>query len=253
MQYEMQLFEYEAENVFRVIDRDGEPWFVLSEVCAQLEIVNASDAAGRLDDDEKDTIGITNSIGRSRRAIIINESGLYRLIFRSQKPAAKQFKKWVTSEVLPSIRKTGQFGGRVPAFIQRFNANWDRVAPGHFSVISELVIRLWGRLEQVGHVMADKTRAGIELRPDVSVGSCFAKWLCLHHPEAADDFSIYMHVTPKREVEARQYPMKYLHLFVQYVDEVWIPERATAYFKERDPGAVPYLPKLLPKPLKKVA
>ena len=248
MQFELQLFEYEEENVFRVIDRNGEPWFVLSEVCRQLGVNNVSDAAARLDDDEKDNIDIIDAIKRKRKTRIINESGLYSLILTSRKAEAKRFKKWVTSEVLPTIRKTGSYGRKVPAFIRRFNANWDRVSPGHFSVISELVIRLWGRLEQVGHVMADKTKEGVELRPDVSVGRCFAEWLRQNHPEAGDDFSYYTHKTPETEVEARQYPIKYLPLFIQFVDERWIPEKATNYFKQRDPAAVPHIPKLLPPP-----
>jgi hypothetical protein len=109
--------------------------------------------------------------------IVINESGLYSLILRSDKPQAKKFKKWVTSEVLPSIRRTGGYAGGVPAFIRRFNHNWDRIDVGHFSVLSKLVVRLWGRLEQVGCRMKDQSATGIELRPDVSVGLRFSKWL----------------------------------------------------------------------------
>jgi prophage antirepressor-like protein len=75
-----------------------------------------------------------------RPTVVINESGLYNLILSSRKPEAKRFKKWVTSEVLPSIRKTGSYNGRVPAFIRRYNENWDRVEAGYFLVISELVI-----------------------------------------------------------------------------------------------------------------
>lgn len=248
MQYQLQLFEDENENQFRVIDREGEPWFILSEVCNHLEIANHRDAAGRLDDDEKDAVGITDANGRPRITTIINESGLYNLILGSRKPAAKKFRKWITSEVLPAIRTTGGYGSRVPAFIQRYNDNWDRVDTGYFSVISELTVRLYGRLENVGHLMADKTDDGKELRPDVSVGRCFAKWFSENHPEHADDFKTYIHKTPETEIEARQYPLKYLPAFIEYVDEVWIPERAEQYFKKRDPKALPYLPKLLPKP-----
>lgn len=197
MQYVLQIFEDEEHDEFRVFDRDGEPWFVLSEVCRRLEIANHSDAALRLDDDEKDTIGITDSIGRARRTHIINESGLYSLILSSRKPAAKRFKKWVTSEVLPSIRQTGGYHGRIPAFIRRYNANWDRIDFGYFSVISELTIRLWGRLELVGHIMADKAPNGVENRPDVSVGRLFAKWLRYTHPNVCDDYKKYIHVTPE--------------------------------------------------------
>lgn len=144
MQYAMKVFEYEQHQKFRVIDRDGEPWFVLNEVCKQLGIGNVSDAARRLDDDEKDDFDIIDVAGRKQKFIIINESGLYSVILTSRKPEAKRFKKWVTSEVLPSIRKTGGYGGKIPAFIRRYNDNWDRVEPGYFSVINELTVRLLG-------------------------------------------------------------------------------------------------------------
>ena len=125
MQYTMQIFEYEDNDQFRVIDHNGEPWFVLAEVCKKLGIVNTGDAASSLDEDERMTIGITDSQkgtrGGARQMTIINESGLYSLVLRSRKPEAKRFKKWITSEVLPSIRKTGSYGGHVPAFIKRYN------------------------------------------------------------------------------------------------------------------------------------
>jgi prophage antirepressor-like protein len=250
MQYAMKVFEYEHHEKFSVIDRDGEPWFVLNEVCAKLEIANPSDAASRLDDDEKDTIGITDSIGRSRKTTIINESGLYSVILRSVKPEAKRFKKWITSEVLPSIRKTGGYGGKVPAFIRRYNDNWDRVDSGYFSVIGELTVRLWGRLEMAGHTMADRAPDGREIRPDVSVGRLFADWLSEKHPALKGNISYYLHKTPEWEGEARQYPVLMLPLYIEFVDTVWIPEHSERYPSTRDPSALPYLPKLLPSAAK---
>jgi len=247
MQYTMQVFEYEDKDEFRVMDRNGEPWFVLSEVCKKLGIANASDAATRLDEDEKDTIGITDSIGRGRNTQIINESGLYSIILTSRKAGAKKFKKWVTSEVLPAIRKTGQYGGKVPAFIKRFNENWDRVPSTHFSVINELAYRLWGRLEMVGHTMADRAPNGVQLRPDGSVGKLFAKWLDENHPDVCSSYSYYSHKTDEWEGDVRMYPRALLALFLEYVDDVWIPEHAERYFNTRDPAALPHLPKLLPR------
>jgi prophage antirepressor-like protein len=106
---------------FRVIDRDGNPWFVLAEVCRVLKISNPSDAATRLDDNEKHTLGDAEGIEgmdpRVQSLILINESGLYSLILRSRKTEAKRFQKWVTAEVLPSIRKTGGYGQHSPALI----------------------------------------------------------------------------------------------------------------------------------------
>jgi len=193
---------------------------------------------------------VASKPGGSQKLRIINESGLYSLILPSEKPEAKRFKKWITAEVLPSIRKIGGYHGKVPAFIRRYNENWDRVETGHFSVISELVIRVWGRLEMAGYIMADRAKNGKELRPDVSVGRDFSDWLQEKHPSLSTGFGYYLHKTPECEIEARQYPNTIVHLFWEYVDTVWIPENAEAYFRQRDPTALPYLPKLLPSPLK---
>lgn len=252
MQYTLKVFENENHNKFRMIDRNGEPWFVLVDVCGELEIINASDAATRLDADEKDVLDIVDEANHSRRHVIINESGLYSLILSSRKDGAKRFKKWVTSEVLPTIRKTGSYhsGARVPTFIRRYNENWDRIDAGYFSVINELVTRLWGRLEMVGHVMADRAPDGKELRPDVSVGRLFSEWLAKHHPTISNSFTYYIHKAPEWEGEVRQYPNSLLPHFIDFVDTVWIPEHSERYMRKRDPAALPYLPKLLPSPSK---
>jgi prophage antirepressor-like protein len=251
MQYALKVFEYEEKRPFRIIDRDGEPWFVLTDVCRELAISNPRDAASRLDDDERDGVGIADAMGRKQKQTIINESGLYSLILRSRVPGARRFKKWVTAEVLPSIRKSGRYGRGTPAFISRYNHNWDRVSTGHFSVISELTIRLWGRLEQLGHVMADKAANGMELRPDVSVGRLFSVWLSDNHPRVCDDYLMYSHWTPDGEFDARQYPHAMLPLYLEFVDTIWIPHHAERYFKKRDPAALPYIAHLLPAPAKR--
>ena len=248
MSFPIQLFEYEDEQTIRMIDRNGEPWFVLADVCRVLQISNPSKAASRLDDDEKTTL--TSREGQAGHGAqsfnIINESGLYSLVLTSRKPEAKRFKKWITSEVLPSIRRTGQYGvSQIPAFIRRFNVNWDRVSPGHFSVINELAIRVWGRFERAGYTMPDKSPDGREIRPDVSVGKLFSSWLQEHHPELADNHSTYRHTTPEKTIDARQYPQGMWPLFMEFVDTVWIPERAENYFKGRAPAALEYLPKLI--------
>lgn len=87
-------------------DEKGEPWFVAKDVCDVLG-TETRDVRKVLDADEVDTIHIGNRGGRP--SLIINESGLYSLILRSRKPEAKRFKKWITSEVLPAIRKTGGY------------------------------------------------------------------------------------------------------------------------------------------------
>ena len=106
---ELQIFDYENSKV-RVYE-DG--WFVASDVCAVLEIMNVSDAVRKLDEDEKMTLALTDSHfgsrGGAQSLLLINEPGLYSLIMSSRKPEAKKFKRWVTHEVLPSIRKTGLY------------------------------------------------------------------------------------------------------------------------------------------------
>jgi anti-repressor protein len=100
-------FQYEGRQV-RTIEKDGEPWFVLRDVCEVLELTNSRMVAERLDHDEKGVSQI-DTLGGKQETTIINESGLYNVILRSDKPEAKQFRKWVTSEVLPTIRKHGAY------------------------------------------------------------------------------------------------------------------------------------------------
>jgi hypothetical protein len=118
-------------------------------------------------------------------------------------------------------------------------------------VLSELVIRLWGRLEQLGHRMKDQSATGIELRPDVSVGLGFSKWLKQKYPTLCAHFKEYMHWTPQGDFPARQYSNDVWPHFIEYVDTVWISECGPQYFKTRDPKALTYLPRLLPPTTRK--
>lgn len=110
MSAEIIPFDFEEQAV-RVVTRDGEPWFVAADVCRVLEIANRADAVGRLDDDERDAVGITDTIGRDQKMSIISESGLYALVLTSRKDAARRFRKWITAEVLPAIRRHGRYEG----------------------------------------------------------------------------------------------------------------------------------------------
>ncbi|EXT39435.1 phage antirepressor KilAC domain-containing protein [Acinetobacter sp. 25977_8] len=100
------VFNFNQNEVRTIVKEDGEIWFVLSDVCNVLEIGNPSDAARRLDNDE---VTLDTIEGNHRPTNLVNESGLYSLVLKSRKPEAKQFKKWVTSDVLPSIRKNGGY------------------------------------------------------------------------------------------------------------------------------------------------
>lgn len=104
------VFSFDSHAV-RTVLVDGEPWFVSADVCEALDIGNVTMALRRLDDDEQalsSIEGIHSGAGNPT-VNIINESGLYSLILGSRKPEAKRFKKWVTAEVLPAIRKTGAY------------------------------------------------------------------------------------------------------------------------------------------------
>lgn len=248
---QLAVFKYQEEEFtsdFTTIEIDGEPWFLASDVCKILEIQNVSREVSSLDDDEKLLYEIRIA-GQMRKANFINESGFYALIFRSKKESAKKIRKWVTKEVIPSIRKTGSFGiNRIetPNFIVRYNDNWDRVAKGYFSVISELFIRIYGKFEHVGYQIPNKAFDGKEIRPDNSVGMLFSKYLQDKHPLEVGKHKMYLHKFQNGyEFEARQYPNELLPIFIRYIDEIWLPNRAPIYFGERDPLALDYLPKLL--------
>lgn len=111
---EIQLFNYDG-NVVRTIEQNGEVWFVAKDVCDVLELSNPTEALKSLDDDEKMTLrnseGHSGQRGGAQFLKVINESGLYRLAFRSNKPMAKGFTRWVAHTVLPEIRKTGNYVG----------------------------------------------------------------------------------------------------------------------------------------------
>lgn len=104
----------QTSSAVRVVDVNGEPWFVAADICAALELNNTSMAVAGLDDDERG-ISEVDTRGGKQSATVISESGLYSLVLRSRKPEAKQFKRWITHDVLPAIRKTGSYGSGIPA------------------------------------------------------------------------------------------------------------------------------------------
>ena len=105
----LRVFDYNGKSI-RTMEFNGQPWFVAIDVCNVLEIANSRDAVARLDEDEKNTVGLTDGNKRGNpNTAIVSESGLYSLILGSRKPEAKQFKRWITHEVIPSIRKTGGY------------------------------------------------------------------------------------------------------------------------------------------------
>lgn len=138
-------YRFEDQSVRVLTDPAGEPWFVAADVCAALAIGNPSDAVRRLDDDEKMTLdtteGHSGQRGGAQALNVVSEPGLYSLILKSRKPEARRFKRWVTHEVLPSIRKTGAYAA--PGSIAALPApTQDRVTS--ILLIGEAVARVPG-------------------------------------------------------------------------------------------------------------
>lgn len=117
------IFNHLGNNIRVMTDEQGEPWFVLKDICGALGITNTRNVAGRLGGDCIRPADVTDNLGRLRQTNVVNEAGLYEVIIRSDKPEAVQFRLWVTSEVLPSIRKHGMYA--TPATIEDMLANPD--------------------------------------------------------------------------------------------------------------------------------
>jgi len=155
----LSVFDFKGQDV-RIITQDGEPWFVAKDLCEVLEISNPSQALTRLDEEEKNTIILNEGNRGNPSTAVVSESGMYALVLSSRKPEAKPFRKWVTSEVLPSIRKTGSYAiqkttgdalvemalayreqerrlAQVEETVTRHNAELDRIShpDGHYYTI----------------------------------------------------------------------------------------------------------------------
>lgn len=109
MSNEIQQFDFEGAALRTLTAENGEPWFVAKDVCDVLELSNVGQALARLDDDEKSSITLNDGTPGNPNKAIVSESGLYALVLASRKPEAHEFKRWVTHEVLPQIRRTGGY------------------------------------------------------------------------------------------------------------------------------------------------
>lgn len=105
MENKLMIFENDAFGKVRTLNLNGEPWFVAADVCSVLDLSNPTIAVSRLDEDERAKF----NLGRQGDATIVNEPGLYTLVLGSRKPEAKAFKRWITHEVIPAIRKHGVY------------------------------------------------------------------------------------------------------------------------------------------------
>lgn len=105
---------FEEEHLVRQVERDGEVWFVGVDVCRVLGLANPRSSIALLDEDEKG-VHTVDTLGGDQELTIVSEAGVYRLVFRSRKPVAERFKRWLAHEVIPSIRRTGGYGSAVSA------------------------------------------------------------------------------------------------------------------------------------------
>lgn len=116
----LDLFRYEDTEV-RVTVVDGEPWFVAADVCGALDLANPRTSLALLEDDERG-VHTVDTLGGAQQVTVISEAGLYSLILRSRKPEARAFKRWITHDVLPAIRKTGSYGSPVGISFEEMTA-----------------------------------------------------------------------------------------------------------------------------------
>lgn len=145
------IFENDNFGKIRMVEEKGEPWFVLADLCKVLELSNPSKVAQRLDEDERSNF----KLGRQGYGVVVNESGMYAVILRSDKPQAKPFRKWVTSEVLPSIRKTGNYTVHQTEEIRRRNLEVREMTRGRGEVRERS-----GKFSKPNHQIRARTSRG---------------------------------------------------------------------------------------------
>jgi anti-repressor protein len=223
---DLTVFSY-SDIEIRTVVRDGEPWFVAADVCAVLEIRNNRDALAGLDDDEKG-VATTDTPGGSQQVAVINEPGLYSLILRSRKPEAKAFKRWITHEVLPAIRKTGRYevAAAAPAIPQTYAdalqlaADQARQIEAQAVALAEAApkVEAWDHLASAeGDYAVDRAAKVLSNHPLVSVGQrrlftilSEMKWIYRRY-EPAPHWTVY------------QYP----------VDRGWLTEKPKTHVHPR--------------------
>lgn len=164
----VEVFNFNQKSTpIRVQVINGEPWFVAKDVCDVLGIKNNRDAIQRLDDDEKATSVLPTQFG-DKEMWLINESGLYVLALQSRKPEAHPFRKWVTAEVLPSIRKRGYYGMRQPTkgyYIDARDIPYSRVRynGGEIRMI-EIDGECWYSINDVNGCIGSRTESSQNVR-----------------------------------------------------------------------------------------
>ena len=143
---ELQIFKSHEFGEIRTTIQNGEPWFVAADVCKALDIAQNRNAVARLDDDEKG-VRLTDTLGGKQKLTVVNEAGLYSLVLGSRKPEAKAFKRWITHEVLPTIRRTGGYVNSAEAFIGHYLPHADESTRTMFRAQLKAIEELNAKIE----------------------------------------------------------------------------------------------------------
>jgi len=257
---QLQVFKYQdqGETIFnevRTVDIDGVVWFVGIDIASNLGYKQPKDAI-RNHCNEKGAIKRRlPSEGGPQSMTLINEGNVYRLIIKSKLPAAQAFEEWLFDTVIPEIHKTGSYAGvktkaELPNFTKRFQANIHKIPRTHFSVITEMYVRLYSEMEKYGYVIPDLNSQGNRITPDLSIGITFANHLRKNRSEHFENRGKYWHSFDdgRKTVYANMYPIAALPEFIEFLFNIWLPNYAENYFKKADPVALDYIPKLLETP-----
>lgn len=172
MSNEIQVFSNEKFGQVRTVMQGGEPWFVAADVCRALELDQVSNAVRKLDDDEKMTLnsdkGHSGQRGGAQFYTVVNEPGLYSLVLGSRKPEAKAFKRWITHEVIPTIRKTGGYVKDSEVFIQNYLPFADDTTKQLFRLTLDVVDKQNKQIADQQKELAEKSAAIETMTPMVS-------------------------------------------------------------------------------------
>lgn len=151
MENKITVFENEEFGAVRTVSIDGEPWFVANDVLRVLEVKNTKDALHTLDDDEKSGVDIIDPHGRIQRTNCISESGLYSIVLRSRKPEARAFRRWITHEVIPTIRRHGMYA--TTPMLRKFQEN-----PELIRLVCERMLAEKDRADRLNEKVAELQR-----------------------------------------------------------------------------------------------
>lgn len=161
---DIQVFSNEKFGQVRTVMQDGEPWFVAADVCKALDLDKTWNALQRLDEDEKGTTSIS-TLGGVQEMAIVNEPGLYSLVLGSRKKEAKDFKRWITHEVIPTIRKTGGYVHNSEVFIQNYLPFADDTTKQLFRLTLDVVDKQNKQIAEQQKEIAEKSSVIEEMTP----------------------------------------------------------------------------------------